>query len=111
MAIDGDIEIASSEPILKEAIGVLRGKFEWDGRRLHTEYERLRAITKIVSPTRTINVIEHDLPYNRILECAEAAKVDCICTEDKDLLRLGEYEGARIVKVAEMLETVQGKGG
>ena len=38
MAADNDIEIAISEPIIAEVIGVLREKFGWDGYRLHAEW-------------------------------------------------------------------------
>ena len=42
MAADNDIEIAISEPIIAEVIGVLREKFGWDGYRLHAERERIK---------------------------------------------------------------------
>ena len=40
MAIDGDIEIAVSQPIIEEVIRVLRDKFHWDGYRLHDANSR-----------------------------------------------------------------------
>jgi hypothetical protein len=35
MAVNRDIEVAVSQPIVEEVIRVLRDKFEWDGYRLH----------------------------------------------------------------------------
>ena len=70
MAADGDLEIAVSEPILTEVIGVLRDRFGWDGYRLHAERERISSITKLVRPSETLDVIHWDPPDNRILECA-----------------------------------------
>lgn len=107
MAADCDLEIAVSEPIITEVIGVLRDRFGWDGYRLHAERERIRSITKLVTPSETLNVIHWDPPDNRILECAVEAGSEFIVSEDKDLLRLREHGNARIISVAEMLEILQ----
>jgi predicted nucleic acid-binding protein len=46
------------------------------------------------------------------LECAAAAKSDYIVSEDKDLLRLGQYDDARILTIADFIQIVaeQGRG-
>jgi putative PIN family toxin of toxin-antitoxin system len=111
MAADNDIEIAISEPIIAEVIGVLRERFGWDGYRLHAERERIKSITKFVTPSETLDVIDYDPPDNRILECAADAGSEFIVSEDKDLLRLKEHGTARIIRAAEMLDIVQGKRG
>ena len=41
---------------------------------------------------------------DRILECATAANSEYIVSEDKDLLRLGQYRSTRIVNVELILE-------
>jgi len=41
---------------------------------------------------------------NRVRECAVAAESDVIITEDKGLLRLGEYDGIKIVRPSEFLQ-------
>ena len=66
MAADNDIEIAISEPVIAEVIGVLRERFGWDGYRLHAARERIKSITKFVTPSETLNVIDYDPPDNRI---------------------------------------------
>ena len=109
MAADNDIEIAVSEPIVAEVIGVLRDKFGWDDYRLRAERERIKSITTLVTPSETLDVIEYDPPDNRILECAAAADSKFIVSEDNDLLRLKEHGNARIVRVAEMLDIAQAK--
>ena len=109
MAADNDIEIAISEPIIAEVIGVLRERFGWDGYRLHAERERIKSITRFVTPSETLHVIDYDPPDNRILECAAEADSEFIVTEDKDLLRLREHGNARIIRAAEMLDILQGK--
>ena len=109
-AADGDLEIAISEPIITEVIGVLRDRFGWDGYRLHAERERIRGITKLVAPSETLDMIPWDPPDNRILECAVEAGSEFIVSEDKDLLRLKEYGNARIISVVDMLEILRGPG-
>jgi putative PIN family toxin of toxin-antitoxin system len=101
MAVNGDIEIAVSQPIIDELIRVLRGKFQWDGYRLQDAKQQIMRISKVVTPVQTLNVVKEDEPDNRILECAVEAGSDFIISADKDLLRLGSYEGIQIVTVAD----------
>jgi putative PIN family toxin of toxin-antitoxin system len=103
MARSGAIRMDISEAILAETIGVLRDKFGWDGYRLHFARLDLRKFAHIVVPTQTLNVND-DPDDNRILECAIAAGSDYIVTYDKDLLRLGEYAGIKIVRAVDFLQ-------
>ena len=48
-AINGEIEIAISEPILIETMRVLRDKFEWNPYELRALYDRLIKICKLLS--------------------------------------------------------------
>jgi len=98
------IRIDSSDPILDETIRVLREKFEWDGYRLHDARVKLAGITNRVVPTQLLQVVKEDPPDNRILECAVEAGSEYILTWDKDLLRLGEYAGIRIMTPRQFLE-------
>ena len=103
MARSGVIRVDASEAILAETIGVLRDKFGWDGYRLHFARLELRKVVHIVGPTQTLKVTD-DPDDNRVLECAIAADSDCIVTYDKDLLRLREYAGIKIVRAADFLQ-------
>ncbi len=103
MAIDGDIEIAISEPIISETIRVLREKFDWPPYDLFDANQQLRKIAKLVEPKQTLAVLA-DEPDNRILECAQEAGSEFIITEDRAMLRRKEYAGAKIVRVAQFLE-------
>lgn len=104
MAVNGDIEIAVSQPIIEETIRVLREKFQWDGYRLHDAKQQILGFASFVTPTQTLDVVKEDEPDNRILECAVEAGSDFIITADKDLLRLGSYAGIPIVRVADFLQ-------
>jgi putative PIN family toxin of toxin-antitoxin system len=60
-------------------------------------------ITEIVSPIRTPAVIAEDPDDDHILAAADTARVNCIVTGDKHLLRLGSYKGIPILAPAEFL--------
>jgi uncharacterized protein len=101
-AINGEIEIAISEPILQETMRVLRDKFEWNPYELRALHDSLMKICKLVEPTHTLAVAA-DEPDNRILECSEEAGSEFIITEDRALLRVKEHAGAKLVRAADFL--------
>ena len=101
-AINGEIEIAISEPILEETMRVLRDKFEWNPYELRALHDRLLTTCKLVEPQHTLAVVA-DEPDNRILECSEQAGSEFIVTEDRALLRVKEHAGAKLVRAADFL--------
>lgn len=103
MARLGLLEIDWSDAIINELIGVLRDDFRWDGYRLHFLRARLAEITRRTVPERRIEAVAADADDNMILECAVAGGSSAIITEDKHLLRLGEFEGIRILRAAAFL--------
>ena len=62
------------------------------------------AFAKLVTPAQTLDVVKDDEPDNRILECAAEAGSEFIISADKDLLRLGSYAGASIMRAADFLQ-------
>lgn len=98
-AIDGEIEIVISQPIIHEVMGVLREKYDWNPYRIHDLRQTLESVCKVVEPKRTMSVLG-DEPDNRILEAAEEAGVDYIITEDKAMLRINEHAGTKIVRAS-----------
>jgi putative PIN family toxin of toxin-antitoxin system len=103
-AAEGEIDVAISQPILDEVLRILRQKFKRSEADLAEAEERIRSFTQMVTPTDSLNVVVEDPDDNRILECAVASGSDVIVTGDNDLLRLGAYQGIRIVKTAEFLQ-------
>ncbi len=99
----GNIRVDISEAIVAETIRVLRDKFQWDGYSLQDVRGKLLALGNHVSPSETLHVIKEDPADDRILECATTAKSDFIVSEDKDLLRLGQFGSARIVSVRDFI--------
>ena len=107
LAIDGDLEIAISAPIIDETVKVLREKFEWPPYDLHDARQRLQKIACIVKPKERLAVLADD-PDNRILECAVEAESEYIITEDRVMLRLKQYGNAQIVTAEQFLEIFRG---
>ena len=99
----GSIRIDISDAIVAETNRVLRDKFQWDGYSLQDARQKLLALGNRVSPTETLHVIKEDPDDDRILECAAAARSDFIVSEDKDLLRLGQFGNTRIVSVRDFI--------
>jgi uncharacterized protein len=107
MAIDGDVGVAISEPILDEVLRVLRVKFGHSDRELAEAETRIRSFTYMIAPAQALNVVSDDPGDNRVIECAVASGSYCIVTGDKDLLRLGHYEAIQMVRLADFLTSIE----
>jgi uncharacterized protein len=106
MALEGEIQVAVSQPIIDETLRVLREKFNWAPADLEGALTLVTAATHPVSPTQTLDVIKHDPPDNRVLECAAESGSAYIVSGDWDLLRLGRHGETRIVRVAKFMDLV-----
>jgi putative PIN family toxin of toxin-antitoxin system len=91
-----------SKAILDELLGVLARKFARDAEELSRVAVLLGEIATLVKTGRRLSVLR-DAPDNRILECAVAGRADLIVTGDEALLALGEFEGVRVVRLADYL--------
>lgn len=105
MAVEGEIEVAISDPIIEEVRGNLQKTFGWSDARASEAIDTIAAFTKHVIPTEIIDAVPSDPDDNRVLECAIAAGSEVIVSGDSDLLRLGSYGGIRILRAAELLST------
>ena len=103
MAIDGEIEVAVSDPIIQEVRRHLLGKFGWSEPRAAEAVESITEFAKHVTPTEAIDTVPTDPDDNRVLECAVSAGSQTIVTGDDDLLRLVAFRGIEIVRVADFL--------
>lgn len=104
MGISGKIKIAVSQDILKELADVLAGKkFRAPVTFVQQIIHELNEIAELVIVTDKISIIKNDPDDNRILECAAAAKADCIISGDKDLLSLGHFKKIRILSPSDFL--------
>ncbi|HEX9850423.1 putative toxin-antitoxin system toxin component, PIN family [Candidatus Deferrimicrobium sp.] len=110
--LDGKDDLVLSPPILREILSVLARKFSRDREELSRVAVVLGEMGEIVDPSRRLGIFR-DEPDNRILECAVEGKADVIVTGDKAMLAFGEYEGIRLVTLADYLKKPRrdGKGG
>ncbi len=113
LAREGEIILAVSEAILDEIADVLARKFKFTPERLAVSRKFITEVAQTVHPSTRLEVIREDPDDDRILECAVAAGSDYIVSGDNDLLRLGKYDGIRIVKVADFVDRMlrQGRAG
>lgn len=108
LAREGKIELLISEAILDELARILKIKFEWADWQISETIETLRAITTLTTPKKTLKVIKDHDPDNRILECAKEGESKYIISGDKrHILPLKEYEGIKILSVAEFLRVME----
>jgi putative PIN family toxin of toxin-antitoxin system len=109
MALEGDIEIAISEPIIAETIRVLREKFDWPPYDLLDARQRLERIAKMFSPKTKLAIVA-DEPDNRILECAAESGSDYIVTEDRALLRVRYLGVAKLITATQFFDVLLARG-
>lgn len=107
LAVNGEVELYTSVPILTETAGKLREKFQWNDDRITAVIRHISRTAAVIKPRLKLNILT-DKPDNRILECAEEIKADLIVTGDKHLLSLKEYKGTGITRVSGLLYTLSG---
>jgi uncharacterized protein len=105
--IRGKIELFLSPEIIAETLGVLKRK-GFNEERLSEAQEYITAATTLVHPTVKLDVVKDDPKDNHIIDAAVAAGADAIITGDKDLLRMKEYQGIKMMQVAEFLGQQRG---
>lgn len=103
LAVNGELELFTSIPILTELARKLQDKFRWDHEHVTEAVRHVAACAKLVKPIQRLAVLA-DEPDNRILECALEAEAELIVTGDRHLLDLGSYDGVAIVTLAVFLE-------
>jgi len=99
------VDLYSSVPILTETARVLRTKFDQSEKDITAALKIIGRAATIFRPSRKVTVVE-DEPDNRILECAAIAEADLIVTGDYGLLKLEEFEGIHIVRLADFLRII-----
>ena len=106
-AEDGLFRLHISNAILNEMSRILQEKFHWSFAQAQAACELVSTMAQRVTPHLELNVIKDDVDDNRVLECAQASHSDYLVTGDKDLLRLKQYAGTRILKPVEFVAVMQ----
>ena len=101
----GKIKIFISPEILGEFAGVIsREKFGFSKQQQEQAIKQIMSIAALIEPLIRVNAIKDDPADNKILECAEAGKVDYIVSGDNHLLKLKQYLWIKIVASSDILE-------
>lgn len=107
--VEGEDALLTSRALLDELLSTLARKFSHDAEQLSRVAVNISELAEIVKPGKRINVLQDD-PDNRVLECALAGKADLIVTGDKEMLRLRDYKGIRIISLRDYLGAGGGHG-
>jgi len=97
-------QLILSRAIIHELLSVLSRKFGRDKEELARVAVYLSEIGEQIETKSKISVLE-DEADNRILECAIVGKADVIVTGDRAMLKLGKYEGIRIINLNYYLQS------
>jgi putative PIN family toxin of toxin-antitoxin system len=101
-AILGEFELVTSPAILVEVADKLEAVLGFDREHTTEVVQQIARVATIVRPVHRFAVVA-DEADNRILEAAAESGADFIVSGDRHLLDLGQWEGIRVVRVAEFL--------
>lgn len=100
----GDLELVISPEVLMEFREVVRrGKLSLPMAYIGGFEEELVRVATLVVPKGRVEVVQGDPDDDRVLECAGEGKADFVVSGDEHLLKLGEYEGIRVVRAVRLL--------
>jgi len=95
--IQRDIKIYSSPEILAEYRKVLKRDFEFTDEEIGEILGTVMKVINIIEPNEKVNIVKNDPDDNKIIECAIASKSQYLITYDKELLKIKEYQGIKII--------------
>ena len=103
------IELVLSRQIIEEFSKVLhseeiQNKIKTKNLEIIRTIEKIVSLSLIVEPKQKFNVLTEDPDDNKILDCAFEAKADYIVSQDYHLLKLGEFEGIKIISPRQFLD-------
>jgi putative PIN family toxin of toxin-antitoxin system len=103
-------DLCTSVPILTETARKLRDKFNQADQDITDALKLISRASTVYKPSERVDVLA-DAPDNRILECASAAGADLIVTGDRHLLKLRNYQGIPIIRLADLLRMFPSEPG
>ncbi len=102
--IEGEDSLIISKEVINEILSVLSTKFGRDREAISRVAVNLSELAELVNPFKRIRVFKDEFD-NRILECALCGKADVIVTGDKEMVRLKEYQGVKIITLKGCLKS------
>lgn len=93
--------------ILDEVTRVLRRTFHREEAVVEEAIAFLSLYCEMIDPPAEMSLRELSPQDNRVLDCAIRGNVQYLVTGDKGILRLGAFQGIRIVRPAESLTLIE----
>lgn len=103
-------DLCTSVAILTETARKLRDKFDQTDQDITDALKLISRASIVYKPSERVDV-PADAPDNRILECAIAAGAGLIVTGDRHLLKLKDYQGMSIIRLADLLRMFPSEPG
>ena len=97
MAIDRKIQNFTSQEIIDELEDVLHRKFSQSHDIIKREIELLKGYSDIVEPKQKFAAVKDDPKDDIFIEAVVAGSADFIVSQDKEVLKLKEFRGIKIV--------------
>jgi len=101
--IINNTKIFITKEILDEFAEVLERDFLYNQEEIKNILEKVLQFLTLVTPSQKIDVVKEDADDNKILECAVESGAEYILSYDNHLLKLGEYQGIKIIRPEEFL--------
>lgn len=101
--IEGHDSLLISKDLIDELLSVLARKFSRDIEELSRVAVNIAEMAEVIKTGKRLKVFKDD-PDNRVIECAVAGNAGLIVTGDKEMLRLRQYKGVRIISLKDYLE-------
>jgi putative PIN family toxin of toxin-antitoxin system len=109
LCLEERIELITSSPLLAEFARILTDKFGWAADRAEHAVALVAGLATVVHPTDHLEVVSADPDDDRVLEAAAEGGAQVICSGDRHLLRLGEWQGVPILSPARLLEEFESR--
>ncbi len=103
-AYEGVFVPVTSPTLLDEFDEILLRKFRWVSARREALLLTVQRRFDVVSTTDSITHVKADPDEDRVPECALAGRADSIVIGDKHLLKLGSYQGVRILILRQFMD-------
>lgn len=103
----GDFQHFTSSAILYEILRVLREVFAYSDEQLYQWYWLILSGSVYVVPTTVVNAVKDDPDDNKFFACAIDGGANFVVSEDKDLRRIGIYNGIQIVNKQQFLALLE----
>lgn len=102
-----DHTVVLSEHILREVAEHYVGKFNASAEQAEAVVKMLRTSSNVVAPSHVPTDAFADADDLPVLGTAVAGAADCMVTGDKNLLRLGRYQGIPLLSPRDFYDRIQ----